>query len=135
MKKIPNPYASIPSASSFGVGFGYLNTFSQGICSSREKWKVVLLFEISNMILLLVERLNWCHNHFYLALEESFPNSVFPKNLPKFAGNFGVSLQNRTQNPCFFLVRVDGQRFADMLYRFWRVYIKYDLYLNPLRGR
>ena len=27
------PYAPIPSASSFGVGFGYLNTFSQDIWS------------------------------------------------------------------------------------------------------
>ena len=25
-----NPYAPIPSASSFGVGFGYLNTFKTG---------------------------------------------------------------------------------------------------------
>ena len=30
------PYAPIPSASSFRVGFGYLNTFSQGIWSTRE---------------------------------------------------------------------------------------------------
>ena len=29
------PYVPIPSASSFGVGFGYLNTFSQGIWSTR----------------------------------------------------------------------------------------------------
>ena len=28
-------FATIPSASSFGVGFGYLNTFSQGIWSSK----------------------------------------------------------------------------------------------------
>jgi len=31
------PYAPIPSASGFGVGFGYLNTFSQGIWSTRAK--------------------------------------------------------------------------------------------------
>ena len=33
-----NPfYAPIPSASGFGVGFGYLNTFLQGIWSTREQ--------------------------------------------------------------------------------------------------
>ncbi len=31
-----NPYASVPSASGFRVGFGCLNTFSQGIWSTRE---------------------------------------------------------------------------------------------------
>ena len=30
------PYAPSPSASSFGIGFVYLNTFSQGIWSTRE---------------------------------------------------------------------------------------------------
>ena len=30
-----DPYALIPSASGFGVGFGYLNTFSQDIWSTR----------------------------------------------------------------------------------------------------
>ena len=109
MKKIPNPYASIPSASSVGVGFGYLNTFSQGIWSSREKWKVVLLSEISNMILLLVERLNWCHNHFYLALEESFSfGRIFsqlcvPKKLTKFSGKFwGVPPKSHAKSMVFF---------------------------------
>ena len=29
------PYAPIPSASGFGMGFGYLNTFQQGIWSTR----------------------------------------------------------------------------------------------------
>ena len=34
------PYAPIPSASSLGVGFGYLHTFSQGIWSTRGEYGV-----------------------------------------------------------------------------------------------
>ena len=33
---LTSPYAPIPSASGFGVGFGCVNTFSQGSRSSRE---------------------------------------------------------------------------------------------------
>ena len=35
LKKGASPYAPIPSASGFGEGFGYLNTFKQGIWSTK----------------------------------------------------------------------------------------------------
>ena len=38
-----NPYAPIPSVSDFRVGFGYLNTFSQGIWSARESFKTMVI--------------------------------------------------------------------------------------------
>ncbi len=34
---ISHPYAPIPSANGLGAGFGYLNNFSQGIWSTRER--------------------------------------------------------------------------------------------------
>ena len=34
-----HPYAPIPSGNGLGVGFGYLNTFSQGLWSTRDKQK------------------------------------------------------------------------------------------------
>ena len=85
------------------------------------------------MILLLVERLNWCHNHLHLALEEYFPNSGKLWGVPKTC----LRLQNRTQIQwLFFGGVVDGQRFGDMLYSFLGgCFLKYDLYLNPLRGK
>ena len=45
------PYAPIPSASGLGVGFRYLNTFSQGIWSTRA-WRYLPIFVLQHVVLL-----------------------------------------------------------------------------------